>query len=214
MVISKQSLERLQNAATKLRATGSGRRWSPTEQDARIRLLPWPDGDLVKPIDFYFGIDDRGIVVPDDLKEDPIAQERVRRVDAGEPVHKEMRPSRRYHVPVVVRDGNAAVRVWAFGEKAFDAIRMHAADIFDPDSARDLIVRIVRDGRYPRPDIRLAKEWTRLHDDTRVQDRLLQGVPSLDRMYSRMPSITMEQRLKSYLRLVDAVEEFHNGVQQ
>ena len=197
--------------------------WRPQEgEEMTVRILSFPDNDgqPFKELWFYYNIGNNpGLLAPYQFgKPDPI-QELINKLrDDGSKesyeLAKKLYPKMRSYAPVVVRgEEDKGIRLWAFGKTVYQSLLNimldeDYGDITDPSEGRDVKVVCTKPpGRmWATTEVRPRGKQTPLSTDSDQSKSWLDGIPSLDEMYTCKTYEELEKLVNDWLNGEDSSE--------
>ena len=192
--------------------------WRPQEgEETTVRLLSFPDNDgqPFKELWFYYNIGNNpGLLAPYQFGQPDPIQELINKLrDDGSKesyeLAKKLYPKMRSYAPVVVRgEEDKGVRLWSFGKTVYQSLLNimldeDYGDITDPSDGRDVKVTCVKPpGRmWATTEVRPRGKQSKLSSDAGQAKGWIDGIPSLDEMYT----------CKTYEELEKLVNDWLNG---
>lgn len=192
--------------------------WRPQEgEETTVRLLSFPDNDgqPFKELWFYYNIGNNpGLLAPYQFGQPDPIQELINKLrDDGSKesyeLAKKLYPKMRSYAPVVVRgEEDKGVRLWSFGKTVYQSLLNimldeDYGDITDPTDGRDVKVTCVKPpGRmWATTEVRPRGKQSKLSTDSGQAKGWIDGIPSLDDMYT----------CKTYEELEKLVNDWLNG---
>ena len=202
--------------------------WRPQEgEETTVRLMSFPDNDgqPFKELWFYYNIGNNpGLLAPYQFGQPDPIQELINKLrDDGSKesyeLAKKLYPKMRSYAPVVVRgEEDKGVRLWSFGKTVYQSLLNimldeDYGDITDPSEGRDVKVTCVKPpGRmWATTEVRPRGKQSDLSSDTTQAKGWIDGIPSLDEMYTCKTYEELEKLVNDWLNGEDSTSDDNMG---
>lgn len=215
MAIDLEAIRKRVAELSGVRNTSSVQLWKPQLGEHKVRLMPWKDAKDGQPFAerfFYYIGNGPGILTPHQFgKPDPINDLLRNLYKTGKQedreLAKKLQPKMRCYAPVVVRgEEEKGVQVWAFGKIVYQRLLSffldeEVGDILSPTEGFDLKVNITKQPgkQYNDTTVDPARRPSKLHEDSEVAKKWLDGVPNIDDMYKLKTTAEIETALNNWL---------------
>lgn len=125
-------------------------------------------------------------------------------------VIRDIRSAERYVVPVIVRgEESAGVRLWSISKTVLSTLISYIqdddyGDITDPQSGRDLRVKVVQGQQFPETTVNPRVKSTPLSEDSVQLKKWLENQPNPEESFFKLSYDQLKERLTSFLNLSPA----------
>jgi len=194
--------------------------FKPDEGDTDIRIVPTNDGDPLKEIFFHYNIEGHrgGVMCPkrnfnDDCPICDFASQLWRDgTETNDEETKKLAKSlfvrTRYFSPVVVRGReNEGVKVYGYGKTAYELLLGYIldpeyGDVTDTRGGTDITITYTKPnkpGAFPQTNMKMRRRPSPLLSDPDAITVLLQNMPDIDSLFTRMSTAEVSALLDNML---------------